>query len=194
MIKMNYSSWMWDKFLSRYAKLLESRAEGPTSNNRIDSVFLKPTKMKCAHIKVLKNINNFGSILNLSTDKYLWRKSQCNGDKAAKNESRGWPSWWGDEGNTAGRVGSCWSQYIEQGFKNRKPKWKMSSPNPRPQVFLKHKSLQKTGVTEKLVVKAPYWSQTEDRENIRSSGQGKAFGMGFRYRSILWSLAKINNA
>ena len=166
MIKMNYSSWMWDKFLSRYAKLLESRAEGPTSNNRIDSVFLKPTKMKCAHIKVLKNINNFGSILNLSTDKYLWRKSQCNGDKAAKNESRGWPSWWGDEGNTAGRVGSCWSQYIEQGFKNRKPKWKMSSPNPRPQVFLKHKSLQKTGVTEKLVVKAPVVEKPLVEESI----------------------------
>ena len=31
----------------------------------------------------------------------------------------------------------------------------MSSPNAWPQVFITYKSLRKTGVTEKLVVKAP---------------------------------------
>ena len=42
----------------------------------------------------------------------------------------------------------------------------MSSPNPRPQVFLKHKSLHKTGVKEKLVVKAPVIEKPLAEESI----------------------------
>lgn len=131
---MNNFSWMRDKSLSGYVKLLESWAGGPTSNNRTDSIFWSLQRRNVSISRFYKISIIFISILNFSSDKYCWQKWQCNGDKGAKNESRGWPSWWGNEGNIAGRVGSCWSQYKEQGFKNRKPKWRMSSPNVWPQL------------------------------------------------------------